>query len=949
MPTSTAAPALATTAVAQTPFIFPDELKAHSPIHKFFLSAIKGDGEKKPILYIRSERGSSHEKFLNEIKEHAKDILDENDSQRIILVHNPGVHWTVYETSLSEKSITTHTIRGNGYCALTSAIVASELINGGALPQDDGENDLLKKKPITHIGDNVFRFNIKTLGDSSHPDDSALGDEEKAKLLEGCFGDVTSLSEDSPKKLAYDATVRLIDNKGVKRIDKVDESGIKVLDNQGNAVQEDIWLKDDEILEVIKHRSPDRFVDINEISEHQESTHDSLSRTPHFERKVAFLKYLDSLITKISDIDGLEGLTLSQLLFDSNDKSKYDPDRVKLCIKVLDKFIGENPSSDTPEKKKKILDFYKLMEDVSSNAEDWTASFDNDFLAVKAKFDSLGIKDDEYQRLDKKITKNLATRPISEIDVAKKNFYKELKSEKSKEDLIEFQDLLKKTFKKDGGTSFKDKINLLMEKAFLQEFNIDSIDIFDNDYGKTYNKENLKPSFAYLARYDPDFIPAIIPEILQLKPKIAFKGWGKKIEFKDGKILIDDQEVKEIKNDQGVDVIKELRNDFPQDSSKQDHPLFKHAVIDFFRNADGVTLVYSDDKKQNEELKREDKETLTCKDPLKLFEKVVGNPEVGESDTRDLMLSRVKAHSEKTVGGVSGSKPKTEIAPPKALSPKEAQLKEIKDHLDYRFKVLEEVLKKNDTIVVIPGVYGDEQKDDQYFLANGLAVGQWNDTALLNKYKEYIKDKIDQLRGVYADKILLGNIGEVPTFTKDDKNNPTEAYLPQFPMWDSSKFDYVDRVVDATILNDAKKSLIKNYEALCGRQKIDCSSANLLADDAKIAEYRRILFTDSGRFANKKIIHIWGANCDNFNKDEGDNFSGDGQAEGFKGKIQKIGGFPVITTILSYDQVKIKADDKVCDALRGHFKIQPPKPGPSPRGASAGVVPGAGAGVVAGA
>ena len=57
--------------------------------------------------------------------------------------------------------------------------MASELINEKQLPQDDGEIDLLKKKPITDIGDNVFCFNIKTLGDSSDPEDSALENEEK--------------------------------------------------------------------------------------------------------------------------------------------------------------------------------------------------------------------------------------------------------------------------------------------------------------------------------------------------------------------------------------------------------------------------------------------------------------------------------------------------------------------------------------------------------------------------------------------------------------------------------------------------------------------------------------------------------------------------------------------------------------------------------------------------
>ena len=142
--------------------------------------------------------------------------------------------------------------------------------------------------------------------------------------------------------------------------------------------------------------------------------------------------------------------------------------------------------------------------------------------------------------------------------------------------------------------------------------------------------------------------------------------------------------------------------------------------------------------------------------------------------------------------------------------------------------------------MVIPGVYGKTQDQDQYFLANGLAVRQWSDAALLKQYQDYIKNKIDELRRVYGDKILLGNVGEVPTF-KYINNTITRVYLPQFPMWNKPQFTYDDPAVDAKILNEAKQNLIRNYEALCGRKKIDCSVVNSLADDnAKIAEYRKM-------------------------------------------------------------------------------------------------------------
>jgi hypothetical protein len=276
-------------------------------------------------------------------------------------------------------------------------------------------------------------------------------------------------------------------------------------------------------------------------------------------------------------------------------------------------------------------------------------------------------------------------------------------------------------------------------------------------------------------------------------------------------------------------------------------------------------------------------------------------------------------------------------------------LEEIKKHLDTRFKVLDEVLQKDkDAIVVIPG-FKRADGTEVYSLATGLAKDQWKDPSLLKECQDYIKTKIQALKTTSGNQILLGNIGEVPTF-KLNGSKVTGVYLPQFPVWNSGISSYSDPSgIDSKILETAKKNLIENYEALCLRLGVDCRSIVKIDDDTKIKEYRRILFEGSGPLANKKIIHIWGANCDNFNKDEGGVFTGGGQAEGFSENKQKLGGFPLITTILDYDQGKIKAHDKVCDELRKHFNPQPPKPGPSPVGAIAGGVPGVGAGAGAAA
>jgi hypothetical protein len=287
------------------------------------------------------------------------------------------------------------------------------------------------------------------------------------------------------------------------------------------------------------------------------------------------------------------------------------------------------------------------------------------------------------------------------------------------------------------------------------------------------------------------------------------------------------------------------------------------------------------------------------------------------------------------------------------LPAKKDMLEEIKNHLDTRFKVLDEVLKDPNAIVVIPGFIKADGAE-VYSLGTGLAKDQWgNDEEsqkLLKECQDHIQDKIQALKTTSGNQILLGNIGEVPTF-KRKGSEVTEVYLPQFPVWDSGIFGYsYPSGIDSKILETAKKNLIENYKSLCDKIQVYHSSANSENDDdAKITEYRRILFEGSGPLANKKIIHIWGANCDNFNKDQGDVFRGGGQAAGFSENKQKLGGFPLITTILDYDEGKIKAHDKVCDELCKHFKPQPPKPGPSPVGAIAGGVPGAGAAAAAAA
>ncbi len=932
-------------AIAPAPFVFPQALKKYSPIQSLLNSNKTAEGHPlKPIVVILSGDPSqvgvpTLEKSLREIKEHVESSGEKRE-QKIIFIRNTGDHWTVHERSTANNHATDHRINGNGYCGLTSAIVASELINGQPLPEQGSPASIFKNEGGC--------FNILTEHDNS------VGIENKDVLLKSCFGDSSELEEGSLKKLAHDAVVKLIDNNGASSIDKVDENGNPVIKDE-KKVPDYLWLSDLQIMEVIKHRSKNKFVYL------EENCHESLPRTPHFERKVAFLKYLDSPGIKISDFDKLDELTLSELLFDSRDKSKYDPDRVKLCLKVLNKFIDEIAPEKVEEKKEKLLDFYKLMEDVSRNAETWTVSMDDEFLKIQKKFDSLGnllTDEEEYERLNKDIKNNLEAKSASILSDQKKIFLKELKENKSTEDLQEFQDFLKEEFDPKKKDTFKDRINKLLENAFSFNdepllFDEEDVDIFGTDYSKQKNnKEALKTSFTFLARRDPDFIPAIIPDRYQLNPQKPFKGWGKKIEFKEGgKIFIDDKEVEKIFDTNGKDIIGELRQDF-----KGNDKLFNLAVIDFFRRADEVTLKYVNNDIP-EKLENNDRKTLKC-DGQPGKSRAVNDSEFkdDEMDTQELLKGRVESYSKAITATTKATTSAPAIKDPPAGPPgadkggvvtKKDMLEEIKKHLDNRFILLDEVLKKDkDAIVVIPGFIDKTNGTEVYSLGTGLAKTQWGadkeSQDLLEDCKNHIETKINALKAKHSDKILLGNIGD--QISSDASGSG--YFLPQFPIWDQPIYDYTEDTkmpADPAKKIEAEQRLIESYESMCRNLSIVTPIDGLLSNEDKIKAYQKILFQDDPppgkeNFKRKKFIHVWGANSGNFNNNMGDKIDGEGQATAFKGG-QQFGIFGIVTTPLSFSENDLRAVDKM------HKKGG--TPAPSPGGAIAGGVPGVEAGAAA--
>ena len=131
---------------------------------------------------------------------------------------------------------------------------------------------------------------------------------------------------------------------------------------------------------------------------------------------------------------------------------------------------------------------------------------------------------------------------------------------------------------------------------------------------------------------------------------------------------------------------------------------------------------------------------------------------------------------------------------------------------------------------------------------------------------------------------------------------------------------------------------------MCVNLKIDVSTITAKLNDNQdiiIREYQKLLFQDdppSGgtNFKGISFIHLWGANCGNFNKNKGEAIDGGGQADAFKSideqgnKLgQKFGIFGLITTIHRYNQNKIHVKDKI------HDKSSFPSSSPAPGGATA--------------
>ena len=215
-------------------------------------------------------------------------------------------------------------------------------------------------------------------------------------------------------------------------------------------------------------------------------------------------------------------------------------------------------------------------------------------------------------------------------------------------ELIE-DDELKKSFLKSitdfysnsdnlSGT-FKNKIDKLLGNCFV---NPNPSNLEQGSADDAQKKLELNKVSSSLARIDPSFVKAILPEVNQLRPRVPFKGWGLDVRFEDNKIFIDDKEVKEIRNHLNTNIIEDLRKlrkDYPNNPE-----LFPLGVMDFFRNAESAQLIYADSNIQPKPLEKSDKKTLICDDSREGFTVLQPSHDSTNVDESEFLRARIDAY-----------------------------------------------------------------------------------------------------------------------------------------------------------------------------------------------------------------------------------------------------------------------------------------------------------------
>ena len=868
-------------------FIFPEALKQDSPIHRLIQTAKVLN---KPILISSGEMKANE--IFDTINQYGAD-----PNQNIIILYNSGNHWTVFQGSKT-SGLKAHEIRGDGYCGLSAGIFASTLIQS---PNSSNLRSLLQNYPRP---DGQIVMGIVTSPDGS------IDDQYKATLLNLCFG-VENPREDPLRKKARDSTIKLIENKGNQ------------FDKKSN---EDLYLLDDDIMEVVKHNNWQNYVNIDMIEFFK-----SFSWGPHLERKMNFVNHLNSLgdAQFTADIRGLEGVSSETLLSKDEKKGLFEYTNITSCTNVLTKFTNKLNPGFPPIDQRTFSAFHKLMAEVIED-KDFIFNFEQErnFSRFQNSFDgyfNANFSRDEkckkeYELRKNEINKNLTEKSLPLIQAQTEKFL-----ELTEDDLLKksFQGLVTNFYSNldNPGDTFKNKINKL-RNCFA---NLDPSILRQGDAEHVRKKSELYEVSAFRARRDKSFIEEILPDVNKFRPESSFRGWGLKIEFNErDQIFIGGKEVKQIVNKGGRNIIEDLRKDFPDDAES-----FQLGVLDFFRNTESAQLIYVDSNTQPLLLEKNNKKTLILDDSPQGF-KVL---EPSHNDKLGLSVDGVPQGSQNAKlqdvaeGPIRYAPPPAPMAVHRVGGPKpsaQEMLKEIKKHIDIRFELIEEKLKNPNAVIVIPGFYDNSPDGYKHYLGSGNAKGQWLGVDATgfsgSQCEDYMNKKIKALKKGYSeDRILFGNVG-----VKLSEGLNREYYLPQYPMLGKFEGPDLNVQLDRQQLTIAQGELLYKYASLCKKLKLT-PKINGTTYDARIEEYRQFLFIGANaRFKNKEFYHVWGANVENFNiQPNSSKIVGGGQAQGFR--EQKNGIIGIVTTPLGINSPQDLS--KLSEVCKTYGQAPSQKPG----------------------
>jgi hypothetical protein len=368
-----------------------------------------------------------------------------------------------------------------------------------------------------------------------------------------------------------------------------------------------------------------------------------------------------------------------------------------------------------------------------------------------------------------------------------------------------------------------------------------------------------------------NILKIIVPKSCQPDTQ-DYKGWGKVIDSKtvDGKTTLEfDGKIIQSIDIDGKDKLREileLKNPF----------LINCAILDLLRNTDNkdITFNFTNSNQPSETFKHTERKTIIGN---QVVEDPTGKKKELLKETHLDVGQRIYAEKISEKG--------------KFLKASPGDFKKIKEHIEERFKLLEEQLScpNSNAIIVIPGYYDDKAGKFQHSLATGYAVEQWGNKIYSDEIQDIIKNKIEALQSNHSGKILFGNVGT--EVVHDGK----KTFYPQFPVgdqaWDEFEGNFRKNIIQMS--DDDKKALIKNYETNLSLPIFSITNPfyNIKSDDNKLNDILDHLKTN---FANQHFIHVWGANANNWNNDLGQWGGGGGQATAFK--TQKPGVFGITTT-----------------------------------------------------